>query len=211
MATQNGKSVTYLIVAFFLTEIALITMVLPYSWMQSIGSHDREYAYTWFGEKFDASTLGQATGWYNKLFINSGVKQSSYDLLINKWDAKGAVKIDDRGLSKIAIERLNTMWSALGLALYRLSEIIKWLVLMSPLIFGIFVDAITQREINKWKFSGPSPSTHLASEICIKFIFVLFIVIPIAPIPMFSPIIPFGIGIMAISIWVLIVNMSKNI
>jgi len=211
MASQNGKGLSYLIIAFFLTEIALIAMVLPHSWMKSIGSQDRVYAYTWFGESFDTKTIDQATAWYKKLFISSGIEPSSYDMLINKWDAKGNVEIDDRGLAKVVKERLDTVWMAMGLAMYRLSEIFKWLLLLAPVIFGIFIDAVTQREINKWKFSAPSPSTHLASEVCIKFVFVLFIIIPIAPFPLFSPIIPLGIGLMAVSVWVLIVNMSKHI
>lgn len=212
MADKKNKSHLFIIV-LFLTELAVITLVVPHTWTQYIFFQDRKSANLFLGKDFESEILRGAKNWFNQLFMATGLQQASYDMMINKWnkDKQSKSRIDDRGITMFAKERLDTFWDAMGIVLYRLHETLMWVAFLGPLMFGVLVDAITQRDINKYRFSGPSPSTHYASGTSIFSMALILIIIPLAPFPMYAEIIPAAILIMSISVWIFIVNMSKHI
>ncbi|WP_287961699.1 DUF4400 domain-containing protein [Alcanivorax sp.] len=207
---RGGKGYLWFLAALFLTEIGIVFLVAPNSWVSRCFSWDRGFVYQWFGQGFEQDVLHQAASWYDALFEKTGIKQASYDFLINDWNNDG-LQIDDRGLSAWAAERLKTTWLAISLACYRFSQIWAWLVLLLPLLFGMVVDALTQREINKWRFFSPSALVHYSTHMAIGALASLLLLVPFLPLPMYAPAIPGGMVIVGAIGWVSIGNLGKRL
>jgi hypothetical protein len=208
---KKKRGLFWLVTALFLTELGIVFLAVPHSWVMTVGSYDRGFVYQWFGEGFEEKVLSDAVEWFNATFTNTGIQEATYDFLVGQWNATGKVQIDDRGLKSLTEDRLDTVWAAMSVAFYRLSETSKWVVYMAPLLFAILIDGFAQREINKWRFFMPSPMVHYASRMAIITGFSLIVLIPFAPIPLYAPLLPVLIAIMGVFVWVAVTNLSKRL
>ena len=199
------------ITALFLTELAIVFLVVPHGWVSKIGGYDRAFVLQWFGPAFEEKVLNDAMQWFDTVFVKTNIQDSTYRFLVGQWNASGDIPLDDRGLGALTVDRLNTAWAAVSVAFYRFSETLKWAVVVLPLMVGALLDGLTQREINKWRYFMPSPMLQHGVRLFILSVVGLALILPFAPIPMYAPLLPLLVCLTAVFLWAGAANLSKRL
>jgi len=202
------------IIVLIVIEFAVVFLAVPTSWIKKIGEQDRSFTSTTLGVSYEKDILESASSWYLAAFIDTGVIEGVNNYLFDQWDRNAGesnIQFDDRGLSDLVKSRVNTMWSAMYIATYRVVEMWSWSVYLLPFLIPAIFDGFVRRAINKWRFFSPSPLKHHSAIMGMKFGMIIVILLPFLPIPfpvVFIPILFVFIGLM---VSMFMGNLSKHI
>lgn len=154
-----------------------------------------------------------AEGWYRTVAIDSGIRQATYNYLIERFDRtyNTVEKLDDRGFGLWSERLLQTCWGSLYLILWRAATVAAWVPWFLALAIATIVDASVRWRIQQWRFTYRSPAIHYISIYGIQAIFfgVLFIfIMPFSISPLWTPV---GILTVLVFSWLLVSNMMKRV
>jgi hypothetical protein len=178
-------------VILFVMEFILLSALVPTEWSNRI----RDQEIRWISEGMGVSTaeaiFATAQGWYGRVFLNTGLVDGSYRLLLPD---EAAVRQTPE-LSKLAENplwpwmkgRLDVVWYSLYMAIQRLVVLLAWWPFLAFALIGAVADGLLRRRIRQAGFDYPSPLAHrLAVRVMLWLGFVaalgLFAPLPIPPL-----------------------------
>lgn len=193
------------------TELVLVAFLIPEATLNRLWEVEHQRAMAWVGEEAVTSMDETARSWYRAVVIDSGLQAGLHDLLIDRWKEQGELAVDDRGFGDWFAGRLNALWLAVAIALYRVAVVAVWFPPLIPVIAAVAWDAWFQRRIYQHRFRHPSPALYTAARW--KFIILagILMLTPLLPIPLPGFWVPLGVLLVAIMGWIGFVNLRKRI
>jgi hypothetical protein len=111
-----------------------------------------------------ALILASARTWYDAVFVDTGLVQGSYDLLLPDKTSVGKTpelgKLAASPLWRWVGDRLDVIWQALYLALQRIALLLAWWPFLGFVLVGAVGDGLLRRRIRQSGFDYPSPLAH---------------------------------------------------
>jgi hypothetical protein len=151
-------------VGLLIMEFILLSALVPTEWSNRI----RDQEIRWISEGMGVSTaetiFATAQGWYGRVFLNTGLVDGSYRLMLPD---EAAVRHTPE-LSKLAGNplwpwmqgRLNVVWYSLYMAIQRLVVLLAWWPFLAFALVGAVADGLLRRRIRQAGFAYPSPLAH---------------------------------------------------
>jgi hypothetical protein len=202
-----GISLPVLTLVLLLSELGVIFLCLPASWMKQVYVQERQLVERQLGEEVLQSIETTTSGWFKRFVVDTGVLASSYSLA----ERRGKDPFDDRGLGGWFANRLDVFWVAIRQMLFRFGVVELWLSCALLFIAAAFIDALLQRQILKYETGAASPLMYRIAEWIIAGVFMAIFLSPLLPVTMMSPLaVPVGMGAVAFALWFAVVKSAKR-
>jgi hypothetical protein len=140
--------------------------------------------------------LTSARSWYDTVFIETGLVQGSYELLLPD-DASIRTtpelgKLAGSPLWPWVADRLDVVWQALYMAMQRISLLLAWWPFFAFVLVGAAIDGLLRRSIRQSGFDYPSPLAHrlaVRGMLWLGFLVILGLLAPLPVSPLAVPVI----------------------
>jgi len=145
-------------------EFILLSALVPTDWSNRVRDRENQWLRETMGHETAALVVASAQAWYATVFVDPGLIQGSYDLLL-----PDAASINDRPeLGKLAAsplwpwvaDRLDVIWQALYMAVQRIVLLLAWWPFLAFALVGATADGLLRRRIRQSGFDYPSPLAH---------------------------------------------------
>jgi hypothetical protein len=170
----------------FVMEFVLFAALVPTEWARQASARELASLVATLGPESAEAIVARAGGWYDALFVRTGLQAGSYRLLIPPPDADGA------GLAKLADSpfwpwlqgRLTVVWRLLAQGCRRLAALLAWGPFFAILGVAAWGDGRLRRRIRRYAFADGSPVAHrLALQGALWLVLGALLVL-VAPIPL---------------------------
>ena len=154
-AGKDGKGVWLWTLAsgliLFLMEFILFAALVPTDWARQASRRELASLVDTVGPDTASAILAQAAGWYEALFIRTGLHSASYGMLIPGPDAgrAGLAKLADSPFWPWLAGRLTVVWWSLDQACRRLAVLLSWWPLLGILGLAAWGDGWLRRRIRQ--------------------------------------------------------------
>jgi hypothetical protein len=178
---------TTVAVILLVMELILLSALVPTDWSSRV----RDLEGRWLKDVMGAETAGlvltSAQSWYGFVFVDTGLVQGSYELLLPD-DASIRTtpelgKLAGSPLWPWIAERLEVVWQALYMAIQRISLLLAWWPFFAFVLVGAAIDGLLRRSIRQFGFDYPSPLAHRLAVRGMLWLGVLVTLGLLAPLP----------------------------
>jgi len=183
-------------------ELILLSALVPTDWSNRV----RELEDRWLRDTLGAATaelvLTSARAWYGAVFVDTGLVQGSYALLLP--DAASVRTTPELGklaaspLWPWVADRLDVVWQGLYMAVQRISLLLAWWPFFAFVLVGAIIDGLLRRRIRQSGFDYPSPLAHrlaVRAMLSLGFLVTLGLLAPLPVSPLAAPIVGALVGI----------------
>jgi hypothetical protein len=187
---------TTVAVILLVMELILLSALVPTDWSSRV----RDLEGRWLKDVMGAETAGlvltSAQSWYGTVFVDTGLVQGSYELLLPD-DASIRTtpelgKLAGSPLWPWIAERLEVVWQALYMAIQRLILLLAWWPFFAFVLVGAAIDGLLRRSIRQFGFDYPSPLAHrlaVRGMLWLGFLITLGLLAPLPVSPLAVPVI----------------------
>jgi hypothetical protein len=206
---------TIVAVTLLMMEVILLSALVPTDWSSRV----RDMEDRWLREAMGAEHAGliftAARSWYGAVFVNTGLVQGSYDLLlpddasISRTPELGALAATP--LWPWVAERLDVIWQALYMAVQRLVLLLAWWPFFAFVLVGAITDGLLRRRIRQSGFDYPSPLAHRLAVRGLLWIGFLVTVGPLVPLPVPPLAVPVVGVLMGTALAVVVTQTQKRV
>ena len=146
----------------FLMEFILFAALVPTHWARQASEAELVSLLQTLGPHTTDAILNQAAGWFDTLFIRTGVVSASYHLLIPDPHTPGAgmVKLAENPFWPWLAGRLEVVWIAIAQACQRVAMLCAWWPFFLILFLAAWGDGWVRRRIRQHSFAYASPLAH---------------------------------------------------
>ncbi|MFE8033918.1 DUF4400 domain-containing protein [Thiohalocapsa marina] len=191
---------TSVTLGLLLMEFILLSALVPTEWSNRVRDQEIRWISAELGVASATAVFATAQGWYGALFLNTGLVDASYRLLLPD---EAAVRHTPE-LGKLAENpiwpwmqgRLDVVWYSLYMAIQRLVVLLAWWPFLAFALVGALGDGLLRRRIRQAGFDYPSPLAH---RLAVRAMLGLGIVVSLglfAPVP----IPPLAVPVLAIAL-----------
>lgn len=203
------------IVGVFVLEILVIGMLISPSFTTAQLNKEFEYIRASMGDDAAAMVKEESHKYYKKLFIDTGIYQSTFQLVLpskaQKERSVGMEKLGEDTIFPLVKEKLQSMWLSILQLTVRFFHTLIWLPAILLIIVPFFLDGLYQRKIRIASFQHASALRHRVGFRIIFTVAFLVTVILLSPFAIH----PFAYPIMgAVVAWALsyaMANMMKRV
>jgi hypothetical protein len=155
---------TTVAVTLLVMEFILLSALVPTAWSNRVRDLEDQWLRETMGAGTAALILASARTWYDAVFVDTGLVQGSYDLLLPDKTSVGKTpelgKLAASPLWRWVGDRLDVIWQALYLALQRIALLLAWWPFLGFVLVGAVGDGLLRRRIRQSGFDYPSPLAH---------------------------------------------------
>lgn len=206
---------TTVAVILLVMELILLSALVPTDWSNRV----REMEDRWLREAMGAEHAGlivtAARSWYGAVFVDTGLVQGSYDLLLPD-DASIRTtpelgKLAGSPLWPWIAERLDVVWQALYMAIRRLILLLAWWPFFAFVLVGAAIDGLLRRSIRQFGFDYPSPLAHRLAVRGMLWLGVLVTLGLLAPLPVSPLAVPVIGAVAGMALAVMVTQTQKRL
>lgn len=191
-----------------LSELGLIFLLLPGTWMKQVYISERKMVARQLGPEALAKIEAQSSDWFKRFIVDCGALSGSYGIC----ERQGKDPFDDRGLSKFFGDRLDVFWVAVRQLFFRISVVALWLWPGLLMLAATAADAVFQRQMLKFKSSSASPALYHYAAVGIALVFMGLLLAPMMPYPIMEPLaVPAGLALICLALWAGLVRSAKRV
>lgn len=211
-----NKTLIFWVVVLGLEFLFIITLINP-SYVKGEFRQEIKSVVHWFGKTKTEDMYRQSQKNYKSLFVESGVKQASYDWLLPKSNQElgirneGIKELGNAKIWKFIKNRLDAFWNMVKSSLFRFEVLLICFMHSIPLLVPAAIDGLMQREVTKRGSENASINFYTQSKN------VLFTALILPPILLIWPmaISPIYVGwwalILVVSIWLTAANTQHRV
>ncbi|WP_295581464.1 DUF4400 domain-containing protein [uncultured Lamprocystis sp.] len=187
---REGKGVWLWTIAsgliLFVMEFILFAALVPTDWARQVSARELASLVDTVGPDTTAAIVARAAGWYEALFIRTGLHTASYQILLPGPDTGGAglAKLADSPFWAWLAGRLTVVWWSLGQACQRLAVLLSWWPLLGLLALAAWGDGWLRRRIRQCSFAYASPLTHHLALRVVLWLVIGALLLLVAPVPL---------------------------
>jgi hypothetical protein len=187
---------TTVAVTLVVMEFILLSALVPTEWSNRVRDLEDRWLKDAMGAETAALILAAARSWYGTVFIDTGLVQGSYELLLPD-DASIRTtpelgKLAGSPLWPWIADRLDVVWQALYMAMQRISLLLAWWPFFAFVLVGATIDGLLRRSIRQSGFDYPSPLAHrlaVRGMLWLGFLVTLGLLAPLPVSPLAVPVI----------------------
>jgi len=182
-------------ITLIVMEFILLSALVPTDWSNRVRDREDRWLRGTMGDETAALVVASAHAWYGTVFVDPGLIQGSYDLLL-----PDEASLNDRPeLGKLAAsplwpwvaDRLDVIWQALYMALQRIALLLAWWPFHAFALVGATADGLMRRRIRQSGFDYPSPLAHrlaVRGMLWMGFLVTLGLLVPLPVPPLAVPV-----------------------
>jgi hypothetical protein len=206
---------TTVAVTLVVMEFILLSALVPTAWSNRV----RDLEDRWLNDLMGAETaelvLTSARSWYGTVFIDTGLVQGSYELLLPD-DASIRTtpelgKLAGSPLWPWVADRLDVVWQALYMAMQRISLLLAWWPFFAFVLVGAAIDGLLRRSIRQSGFDYPSPLAHRLALRGMLWLGVLVTLGLLAPLPVSPLAVPVTGAVAGMALAVMVTQTQKRL
>jgi hypothetical protein len=187
---------TTVAVTLVVMEFILLSALVPTEWSNRVRDLEDRWLKDLMGAETAELVLTSARSWYGTVFIDTGLVQGSYELLLPD-DASIRTtpelgKLAGSPLWPWVADRLDVVWQALYMAMQRTSLLLAWWPFFAFVLVGAAIDGLLRRSIRQSGFDYPSPLAHrlaVRGMLWLGFLVTLGLLAPLPVSPLAVPVI----------------------
>ena len=201
-------------VLLFLLELILFASFIPSDWSRSIADTEGRWLVAAHGPESAAAIQSRANGWYQTLFVETGVAPWTYRLVATGPGVESGQGLEPIGASPVwswLRGRLDVIWGAFAQALRRLVLLLAWWPFLAILLVAALVDGWLRRRIRQYGFIYASPLIHHAARSILLLLWIGAGLLLFAPIPIPALAVPALCELTALLVDVALTNAQKRL
>ena len=146
----------------FVMEFFLFAALVPTQWARQASAAELQSLVHTVGAHTADAILGRAAGWFDALFIRTGVVGASYHLLIPdpRTPGAGMEKLADNPFWPWLTGRLDVVWLEIAQGFQRVAVLLSWWPFFLILFLAAWGDGWVRRRIRQHSFAYASPLAH---------------------------------------------------
>jgi len=146
----------------FVMEFILFAALVPSQWAREVSAAELRSLVHTVGAPTAEVILSRAAGWFDALFIRTGVVSASYHLLIPdpRTPGAGMAKLADTPFWPWLSGRLDVVWLEIAQACQRVAVVLSWWPFFLILFLAAWGDGWVRRRIRQHSFAYASPLVH---------------------------------------------------
>lgn len=199
----------------WLLEIILVAGFVSDDWARDIQAVEDKSLIAYFGVEKEAEIRQTSQQWFDRLFVNTGIRESVYRYFIpterERQLSKGFEEVGRYDLFPFIQSRLDVLWDTVYQMIKRFIMAWVWLPFLAVTVLPFAIDGLIRRKVSQTNFDYPSPMAHRYSlYIMLGAVYLLLIGLTL-PFPVPPQAIPVGVFIVALAFNVLLANTQKRI
>ncbi len=201
------------VVLFFL-ELILFASFIPGDWSRSIAEREGRWLAVAYGPESAAAIQSRATGWYDALFVETGIAPWTYRLVATGPGVESGQGLESIGESPVWTwlrGRLDVIWGAFAQAIQRVVVLFSWWPFLAILLGAALADGWLRRRIRQYAFVYASPLVHHAAVSTLLLLWIGAGLLLFAPIPIPALAVPALCGLSALLVDVGLTNAQKRL
>jgi hypothetical protein len=207
MATDGGPRSHWLrdttvAITLIVMEFILLSALVPTAWSNRVRDLEQRWLYETMGTETAEMILASAAGAYRWAFVDTGLVEGSYDLLLPDDASIRARpelgKLADSPLWPWLGQRLDVIWQSLYMAMQRAVLLLAWWPFLAFALVGGVADGLLRRRIRQSGFDYPSPLAHrlaVRAMLWMGFLVALGLLVPLPVPPLAVPTVGASLGI----------------
>ncbi|MEI8077934.1 MAG: DUF4400 domain-containing protein [Betaproteobacteria bacterium] len=199
----------------WLLEIILVASFVSDRWTREIQAAEDQMLITYFGVEKDTEIRQTSQKWFDRLFVQTGIRASIYRYFIpterERQLSKGFEEVGRHDLFPFIQSRLDVLMDTLYQMIKRLIMAWVWLPFLAVTLIPFALDGLIRRKVSQTNFDYPSPLAHRYSlYVILGAVYLLFMGLTL-PFPVPPQSIPIGIFVVAFALNVLLANTQKRV
>ncbi len=199
----------------WLLEIILVAGFVSDDWARDIQTVEDNSLIAYFGVEKEAEIRQASQQWFDRLFVNTGIRESVYRYFIpterERQLSKGFEEVGRHDLFPFIQSRLDVLWGTLYQMIKRFIMAWVWLPFLAVTLLPFAIDGLIRRKVSQTNFDYPSPMAHRYSlYIMLGAVYLLLMGLTL-PFPVPPQAIPVGVFIVALALNVLLANTQKRV
>ena len=199
----------------WLLEIILVASFVSDRWTRDIQSSEDQMLIVYFGVEKNAEIRQTSQKWFDRLFVQTGIRESVYRYFIpterERQLSKGFENVGRHDLFPFIQSRLDVLWDTLYQMIKRFIMAWVWLPFLAVILVPFAIDGLIRRKVSQTNFDYPSPLAHRYSlYLMLGAVYLLFMGLTL-PFPVPPQSIPIGIFIVAFALNVFLANTQKRV
>ncbi|MBU2952232.1 DUF4400 domain-containing protein [Marinobacter sp. F3R08] len=192
-------------------EVLFIAALLPGKWSETAMQKEAQMIESISGREHRDQVLSNATSWYTKSLVDTGVWQAMFNMLIpeDKLREKSVIKAD--GWFNVVDDRLTAVQQSVYLIFVRVSLLFTWLPYVPLLLLPALWDGLMTWNIKKTNFDYSSPILHRYAIRGAAAIAVVTMVMFMMPLPVAPIYIPIALMFTVVAVGIAAGNLQKRI
>ncbi|MDO9106448.1 MAG: DUF4400 domain-containing protein [Methylovulum sp.] len=199
----------------WLLEIILVAGFVSDDWARDIQAVENNSLIAYFGVEKEAEIRQTSQHWFDRLFVNTGIRESVYRYFIptehERQLSRGFEEVGRHDLFPFIQSRLDVFWDTLYQMIKRFIMAWVWLPFLGVTLLPFAIDGLIRRKVSQTNFDYPSPMVHRYSlYIMLGAVYLLLMGLTL-PFPVPPQAIPVGVFIVALALNVLLANTQKRV
>ncbi|MFZ2452355.1 MAG: DUF4400 domain-containing protein [Methylovulum miyakonense] len=199
----------------WLLEIILVAGFVSDDWARNIQAIEDNSLIAYFGVEKEAEIRQTSQQWFDRLFVNTGIRESVYRYFIptehERQLSKGFEEVGRHDLFPFIQSRLDVLWDTVYQMIKRVIMAWVWLPFLAVTVLPFAIDGLIRRKVSQTNFDYPSPMAHRYSlYIMLGAVYLLLMGLTL-PFPVPPQAIPVGVFIVAWALNVLLANTQKRV
>ena len=199
----------------WLLEIILVASFVSDRWTRDIQVAEDQMLVAYMGIKKEAEISQTSQKWFDRLFVQTGVRESVYRYFIpterERQLSKGFEDVGRYDLFPFIQSRLDVLMDTLYQMIKRFVMAWVWSPFLGVALIPFMIDGLIRRKVSQTNFDYPSPMAHRYSHyVMLGAVYLLFMGLTL-PFPIPPQSIPAGIFIVAFAMNVFLANTQKRV
>ncbi|MGH0003625.1 DUF4400 domain-containing protein [Pseudovibrio ascidiaceicola] len=195
-------------------QILAIVILIPGNWTHKAVTSELALIESGLGEETANWVQDRASSWYVTAFIDTGIQEEAYRLLIPTAEQKRrSVGLENMGdwWFPLVEDRLNGLFATIYHLLIRVSLFVVWSPYMALIFAPALFDGWMMRSVKQTNFQYASPVVHRYGVRGVAFVVFAMVFAFTLPIALDPRIIPVALILVAICLGLIVSNMQKRI
>ncbi|WP_029151651.1 DUF4400 domain-containing protein [Methylovulum miyakonense] len=199
----------------WLLEIILVAGFVSDDWARDVQALEDNSLIAYFGVEKEAEIRQTSQQWFDRLFVNTGIRESVYRYFIpterERQLSKGFEDVGRHDLFPFIQSRLDVLWDTVYQMIKRFIVAWVWWPFLAVTLVPFAIDGLIRRKVSQTNFDYPSPMAHRYSlYVMLGAVYLLLMGLTL-PFPVPPQAIPVSVFIVALALNVLLANTQKRV
>ncbi len=171
----------------WLLEAVLVAALVSDDWLKAVQQTEDAMTVAYLGKEKDAEICNTAKRWFDRLFVNTGAKETVYRYFIpSEQERQHSLGFEDVGrdsLFPFIADRIQVIWDGIFQAMRRFFLMLSWWPFLLSALMPFVSDGLARRKVKQSNFDYSSPLAHRYSFFALLGILYLLLVGLTFPFP----------------------------
>ena len=199
----------------WLLEAVLVAALVSDDWLKTVQHTEDAMTVAYLGKEKDAEIRNTAKRWFDRLFVQTGAKETVYRYFIpseqERQHSLGFENVGRDSLFPFIAKRIQVIWDGIYQTMRRFFLMLSWWPFLLSALMPFVSDGLARRKVKQSNFDYSSPLAHRYSFFALLGILYLLLVGLTLPFPLPPQAMPVACLAIAVAVNVYLAHTQKRI